>query len=134
MEQRREVVNRYLQQGLRTAAALPLAEIPRSTYYYKPKQGKAGRKPSTHTSTQSGELMSNGQVVELIRSICLEPFLNYGADMMCLELKNRGLLINKKKVYRLMKEHRLIYPPINWTELVRGIEFKLFIDFVRIAE
>ncbi|QYH39949.1 transposase [Algoriphagus sp. NBT04N3] len=54
--------------------------------------------------------MSNGQVVELIRSICLEPFLNYGADMMCLELKNRGLLINKKKVYRLMKEHRLLYP------------------------
>ena len=110
MEQRREVVNRYVQQGLRTSIAFPLAELPRSTYYYKPKPGPKGRKPSTHTWLETGELMTNEEVVELIKSICLEPFLDYGADRMCLELKNRGLIINKKKVYRLMKVHNLLYP------------------------
>lgn len=110
MEQRREVVNRYVQQGLRTAVAFPLAGLPRSTYYYKPKAGSKGRKPSTHTLLETGELMTNEEVVELIKSICLEPFIDYGADRMCLELKNRGLIINKKKVYRLMKVHNLLYP------------------------
>jgi transposase InsO family protein len=54
--------------------------------------------------------MANDEVVALIKSICLEPFLDYGADRMCLELKNRGLIINKKKVYRLMKEGNLLFP------------------------
>lgn len=110
MEQRREVVNRYVQLGLRTSTAFPLAGLSRSTYYYKPKPGPKGRKPSTHTWLDTGELVANEEVVELIKSICLEPFLDYGADRMCLELKNRGLIINKKKVYRLMKEHNLLFP------------------------
>lgn len=110
MEERRQIVNRYVQLGLRTSVALPLAGFSRSSYYYKPKMGKRGRKPSTHTLTASGEMISNSQTVKLIESICLQPFIDYGCDRMCLELKNMGLIINKKKVYRLMKENRLLYP------------------------
>jgi putative transposase len=110
MEQRRQVINKCVQLGLSTSRAFELAQMPRSTYYYKPKTGRKGRLPSTHTPTVNGNLISNEQVVELIENICLDPFLDYGADRMCMELNNRGLIINKKKVYRLMKEHKLLYP------------------------
>jgi transposase InsO family protein len=38
------------------------------------------------------------------------PFIDYGANRMALELKNNGFIINRKKVYRLMKEKQLLYP------------------------
>jgi putative transposase len=110
MEQRRQVINKYVQLGLSTFRAFELAKMPRSTYYYKPKAGRKGRHPSTHTPLVNGDLVTNEQVVELIETICLEPFLDYGADRMCMELNNRGFIINKKKVYRLMKEHNMLFP------------------------
>ncbi len=110
MEQRRQVINKYVQLGLSTFRAFELAKMPRSTYYYKPKAGRKGRHPSTHTPLVNGDLVTNEQVVELIETICLDPFLDYGADRMCMELNNRGFIINKKKVYRLMKEHNMLYP------------------------
>lgn len=110
MEQRRQVINKYVQLGLSTFRAFELAKMPRSTYYYKPKAGRKGRHPSTHTPLVNGDLITNEQVVELIETICLDPFLDYGADRMCMELNNRGFIINKKKVYRLMKEHNMLYP------------------------
>jgi len=110
MEQRRQVINKYVQLGLSTFRAFELAKMPRSTYYYKPKAGRKGRQPSTHTPLVNGDLITNEQVVELIETICLDPFLDYGADRMCMELNNRGFIINKKKVYRLMKEYNMLYP------------------------
>jgi len=104
------VINKYVQLGLSTFRAFELAKMPRSTYYYKPKAGRKGRHPSTHTPLVNGDLVTNEQVVELIETICLDPFLDYGADRMCMELNNRGFIINKKKVYRLMKEHNMLYP------------------------
>ena len=46
--------------------------IPSSSYYYKPKEGKAGRKPSTHT-LYKGKLVENQEVVAEIKSIILGP-------------------------------------------------------------
>jgi hypothetical protein len=62
MEQRRQVINKYVQLGLSTFRAFELAKMPRSTYYYKPKAGRKGRHPSTHTPLVNGDLVTNEQV------------------------------------------------------------------------
>lgn len=83
--------------------------LPRSIYYYKHKAGSPGAKPSTHTLRLDGSVVSNETVVEHIRSIISEPFNMYGYETVSVELKQtHSYIINKKKVYRLMDEHRLL--------------------------
>jgi transposase InsO family protein len=110
MEERRQIVNQYVQAGLLTKIALPLAGLSRSTYYYKPTGNKGGKTPSTHTYRRDGSRILNNDLVALMISILEEPFIDYGVKRMTLELHNRGFVINKKKVYRLMKESKLVYP------------------------
>ena len=110
MAERREIVNKYVQQGLPTAVALPAANLSRSTYYYKPHPGKRGKTRSTYTLTGDGELVCNTKIVQRMDQILSRPFIDYGCDRMTLVLKKEGYLINRKKVYRLMKEAHLLYP------------------------
>ncbi len=79
-----------------------------SSYYYRPKTGKQGRKPSTHTLMQDGSLVSNDTVVLAIRFILAEEFVCYGYSKTTGELRENGCVINYKKCYRLMKQHRLL--------------------------
>jgi putative transposase len=81
--------------------------VPGSVYYYRPKKGKAGRKPSTHTF-RSGELISNIQVVEDIKAILSQPYVCYGYENVTVELRRIDYYINEKKVYRLMDENNLL--------------------------
>lgn len=110
MAERREIVNKYVQQGLPTAIALPSANISRSTYYYKPHPGKRGKRSSTHTLTGKGKMVCNEKIIERMDTILSRPFIDYGCDRMTMVLKKEGYLINRKKVYRLMKESQLLYP------------------------
>lgn len=110
MAERREIVNRYVQSGLGTSIALPAAGLSRSTYYYKPHPGQRGKTKSTSTLKSDGSQVTNTQVVERINEILSGPFIDYGCDRVTLALKKEGYLINKKKVYRLMKESNLLYP------------------------
>jgi putative transposase len=88
-------------------------EIPKSVYYYKPKDGKPGAKVSTHTHRRDGSVVSNEAVVEDIRKILSEPFNMYGYETVSIELKqDYSYIINKKKVYRLMDEHKLLLEKI----------------------
>ena len=79
-----------------------------SSYYYRPTIGKRGRKPSTHTLMQDGSLVSNATVVLAMRFILAEEFVCYGYSKTTDELRENGFIINYKKCYRLMKEHRLL--------------------------
>lgn len=110
MEERRQIVNSYVQSGLRTKLALPLAGLSRSTYYYKPTGTKGGKKPSAYTVRRDGTSISNNELIELMTGILEQPFIDYGVKRMTLKLNDEGFVINKKKVYRLMKEHHLVYP------------------------
>lgn len=110
MEQRRQIVNQFIQMGLRSDIAIPMAGVSRSTYYYKPADGKKGKKPSTHTDHVDGSSVTNERIVSIIEEELAMPFIDYGANRMTLELKNKGFIINRKKVYRLMKENHLLYP------------------------
>lgn len=81
--------------------------IPRSVFYYKSGKGKPGAKPSTHTRMHSGELVSNETVIEDIRKELSKPFADWGYEITAAILR-RTYYINEKKVYRLMKENRLL--------------------------
>ncbi len=83
--------------------------VPRSSYYYKRGEGLRGRKPSTRTVTRDGKQVDNQVVLQDIESILQQEFCCYGYKNVRDELKDKGYLINHKKVYRLMKIHRLLF-------------------------
>jgi putative transposase len=92
-----------------TTQLLTWVSEPKSTWYYKEKTGKRGRKPSTHTLHQDGTLVPNEQVVDRIKAILTEEFIFYGYDLVTEDLRQDwSLIINKKKVYRLMSESHLL--------------------------
>jgi transposase InsO family protein len=92
-----------------TRKLLYWSEVSHSSFYYRRLEGKRGLKPSTHTVNSDGELLENTVVVSDIEKVLLQEFCCYGYRNMTEELKEMGWIINHKKVYRLMKKHRLLY-------------------------
>jgi putative transposase len=78
-----------------------------STFYYRAHPRARGMKPSTHTLHQ-GSLVANETVVEQIRTLVSGPYNAYGYQSINDELRDLGYLINKKRTYRLMDEHKLL--------------------------
>jgi len=70
---------------------------------------RKGIKPSTHSVNQDGELVENAVVIKDIEQTLAQEFCCYGYRHMTGELKEKGWIINHKKVYRLMKESKLLY-------------------------
>lgn len=109
MGEKREIVCRYVFQGLNVANAILLAGIKKSAYYYKPNGRPKGKKPSTHTY-KGCELILNENVVEEIIKFISPEYNDYGYKVCCELLKRQGYKINKKKVRRLMSENNLLHP------------------------
>src|SRR5665811_255753 len=82
--------------------------LPSSNFYYKASFGRPGRKPSTTTLKTNGTTVGNCDVVDAIKSILGIEFLCYGYVPVTDELFDRGYLINHKKVYRIMRENKLL--------------------------
>lgn len=99
--------------------ACNMAQLAKSSYYYKSLGKRKGKLPSMHTSNSNGEPIANNVVVDQIKEILSRPFIDYGYQRVTQELRNAGLVINKKKVYRLMKENKLLYPTIRVHPLER---------------
>ena len=99
----------YLNKGVSTRKLLRWSEVSHSRFYYKRSGGKKGIKPSTHSVNQEGELFENMVVIQDIEKTLHQEFCCYGYHNMTGELKEMGWIINHKKVYRLMKEHKLLY-------------------------
>jgi len=101
----------YIDQGHKIKTCLDASNLSSSTYYYTPKPGSRGKKASSHTLRQDGKLIHNTDVVDQIRDLLRHEFVDYGYIKVCHWLRKRkGYIINKKKVYRLMKEHKLLNP------------------------
>lgn len=79
-----------------------------SSYYCPVLRGKRGRKPSVCTRLTDGDKVGNESVVIAIRFILAEEFISFGYDKITDDLRNSGFIINRKKTYRLMKEHHLL--------------------------
>jgi transposase InsO family protein len=56
-----------------------------------------------------GELVENAVIIKEIEVTLAQEFCCYGYRQMTGELKEKGWIINHKKVYRLMKESKLLY-------------------------
>lgn len=83
------------------------AKVAKSSFHYKAHPAERGMKASTHT-LKAGIKVENTEVVEEIRQVLGQDYCVYGYHMMTHELRGRNYLINKKKVYRLMNENRLL--------------------------
>ena len=83
--------------------------VPRRSFYYKQGDGQLDRKPSMATVTQEGELVDNTLVVKDVEMILQQEFSCYGYKNLWVELKDKGYIINHKKVYRLMTLHDLLF-------------------------
>lgn len=82
--------------------------LPRSNFYYVPSEGHRGFPPSSSTMKIDGSQVSNGAVVEEIKTILSGEFVCYGYQKVTQQLKNMQYVINHKKVYRLMDESNLL--------------------------
>ena len=84
-------------------------QIQRSVVYYLQKENKPGRKASTVTMYKN-ELVTEQTVLTNVKSILDHEFLSYGYFKISKQLKLDGFVINKKKVYRIMKSNNLLKP------------------------
>lgn len=89
---------------------LDAADLSRSSYYYRVKEGKRGKRPVGLTVTDRGTLVGDSQVVSEIKTLLGKEFVSYGYVKVTHHLRNKGYVINKKKVYRLMREAGLLLP------------------------
>lgn len=111
---------------VKTASLLRWSGLARSSYYYRCRTGRRGRKPSTHSRLTDGTVISNQSVVIAIRFVLAEEFMiGVGYINISKDLQSYGFLINKKKVYRLMKDHRLLLG----SAIRAGGEKRLFVSW-----
>lgn len=99
----------YVDQGQKVSLCCKAASVNVSSYYYLSRAGRRGKTSSEYTLHQDGRSVSNEIVLDEIRTLLSHEFVDYGYIKVTYWLrKRRGYLINKKKVYRLMKEHKLL--------------------------
>jgi hypothetical protein len=108
MEEVKEIIRENVSEGIRVQPACKIARISKSVYYYKPKETKKGKKPSSTTVCKTGEIVSNDVIIENIKEIISTEFTEYGYQTITMLLKQRNFVINHKKVYRIMKENNLL--------------------------
>jgi putative transposase len=70
-----------------------------SSYYYKASGLSRGMRPGTHSVNTQGELFENKVVIQDIEQTLTQEFCCYGYRNMTGELKEKGWIINHKKVY-----------------------------------
>lgn len=104
------------------------ANLPSSVFYYSPGKGKRGAKPSTHTLTKDGVMVSNEQVLTDIRTALNREFCCYGYHNITDDLRGMNYVINHKKVYRLMNENKLLFGKV-----IRTHGKREFVQFRKIA-
>jgi len=119
MEERKEIVNRHIQKGMKATKAAEIAGFSRSGYYYKSNGRIPGRRSTSYTLKQDGTMVKNADVIASIKEIISPDFIDYGYEKVTAELRKKQYLINRKKVYRLMKEHALLNPK---GKSVRGLK------------
>ncbi len=110
MEEHKEIVNRYIQKGMKATKAAQIAGFSRSGYYYKSNGRIPGKRPTSHTMKEDGTMVKNTDVIASIKEIISPDFIDYGYEKVTVELHKKQYIINRKKVYRLMKEHQLLNP------------------------
>jgi|TARA_B100001013_G_C24607393_1_gene441641 putative transposase len=127
------IATEYIKEGHAKKTVLEVLGIARSSYYYQPsvEASQKGRLNSEFTYTQNGDKLSNAIVVEDIKEILSQEFVDYGYLKVTHWLRQqKGYRINPKKVYRLMRDANLLNKKVvrsrskrNWvTELLPPVK------------
>lgn len=103
-------------------------KLPSSVFYYQPRYGRRGARPSLQTRKMDGTLVSNESIMEDIRSSLSREFCCYGYHNITDDLREMGYIINHKKVYRLMDESNLLLGKV-----IRTNGKREFVKFRKIA-
>ena len=99
----------YALRSVPIRSLLKWAGLAASSFYYKRSGARRGIRPSIDSLTAQGERVDDKVVVLQIEQVLRQEFCCYGYKNMTAELRELGWIINHKKVYRLMKEARLLY-------------------------
>jgi transposase InsO family protein len=103
------IAREYVAEGESARSVLAIVGVSESTFYYKPKTGKRGRRATTTTLEANGVVWTEERLVALITAELEREFVDYGYIKITKWLQRKHkLLINKKKVYRLMSTHGLL--------------------------
>ena len=88
---------------------LKCVNMPGSTFYYRSQGGKRGRKPLREIMHRDGSRYSEEEILELIKGLLCDDFTSsYGYIKITHWLKQRGYIVNKKRIYRIMKQAGLL--------------------------
>lgn len=103
-----------------------LLSIPESSYYIKHSMFhlKRGRKPSRTTDLSLGDeitIVPEDQILALIRDVLGREFVCYGYKKVTKYLQRSGYNINRKKVFRIMKENNLLNHTYNYRSPARRV-------------
>jgi putative transposase len=111
------IAEKYIKEKHPQESVLKHVGLPRSSYHYKQSFSKRGRKPSEVTMKRDGTFVSNEIVVKNIKDLFdEEEFACYGYTPVTHKLKP-VYIINRKKVFRLMKKENLLLKRISRTAL-----------------
>lgn len=95
--------------GMSKKKVLEICQIGRSSFYYKGRSGRAGRACPGLTRTREGLWVKDSKVIEDIVELLAGEFVDYGHYKTTIHLRDeKGYVINHKKVYRLMRENKLL--------------------------
>ncbi len=114
MEQRREVVEQFMGQGVSVAMLCEFAGISKSCFYYSKQektQPQKGRPVPGFTVNRDGAIVLDKTIEELLKAYRKEPeFMSSGgyyklSKYLAVE---HGFYINHKKIYRICDENKLL--------------------------
>ncbi len=116
----------YRSRGLNVTRILALLKVPRSTHYYSPPslQIRRGRKASliTERITDSGIIaVTDEQILIDITDLLGREFVCYGYKKVTKYLQRSGYIINRKKVFRILKENNLLNHTYNYRSPARRV-------------
>lgn len=103
---------------------LEVLALPKSTFYYKPIQNSGkqkGRTLSDFTKTTDGQLVANQKVINEIKELLAQEFVDYGYLKVTHYLRQEfNYVINPKKVYNIMKMNNLLnVQPVHSSKIKR---------------
>ena len=119
-------MNEYRSRGITVTRMLHLLGIPESTYYRKRSMIhlKRGRKNSQTTCLSVGNdivRIPDTQILLVIEELLEREFVCYGYKKVTKYLQRSGYIINRKKVFRLMKENDLLNHTYNYRSPARRV-------------
>ena len=103
-----EVAQDFIENGNPVRTVLRYCNISKSSYYYKPRGTKAGRKPYAVMLDNLGNPLSEASVVEQVEKLFSNPFVDYGSHKTYVYLRDElKYTISKHKVYNIMRNNGL---------------------------